>query len=510
VIAGPGTGRSAKADPRTLSHLHPAGSFDLADHPLPSGREEIWRFTPLESLLPLLSLAPEQLRPVAGPETAASGRSALDRSGPDSAGSDRSGQDHAGPDSAGSDRSAPVGSGSVGSVGSGHAGYAAPGAADAAPVTVTVSPADLLGPPLAPGQAPRGRALTPSDRAAALASAATPAATHILLPAGRHLDQPVRVEVVGRGLEASAHQLVIEAGAGAQAVVLLRHSGVARLLANVEVVLGAGAELTLVSLQDWDPGAQHLGQHEALVGPGAEYRHIVVSLGGDLVRLQSNVSYRDRGGKAELFGLYFARAGQHLEHRLFVDHNHPKSVSLADYRGALRGSGARSVWIGDVLIRPQAEGIETYESNKNLVLSDGCRADAVPNLEIETGDIVGAGHSASTGRFDQEQLFYLGSRGLPPDEARRLVVRGFFAQLLARIRVAEVEQALMERLDRELAEPIDPLDQSDPTPPDRSAPAGPLSPSGPSDSSSPSGPSDSSNPSGLSDQPATVRQEDNL
>jgi Fe-S cluster assembly protein SufD len=346
------------------------------------------------------------------------------------------------------------------------------------------------------------------------------------------------VALVGRGPTPSAHQLVIEAGAGSRAVVLLRHSGLARLLANVEVVLAAGAELTLVSLQDWDPGAQHLGQHEAKVGPGARYRHIVVSLGGDLVRLQSNVSYRDRGGKAELFGLYFARAGQHLEHRLFVDHNHPKSVSLADYRGALRGSGARSVWIGDVLIRPQAEGIETYESNKNLVLSDGCRADAVPNLEIETGDIVGAGHSASTGRFDQEQLFYLGSRGLPPDEARRLVVRGFFSQLLARVQVPEVERALRERLDRELAEPLDPSDpfqpsdpsgQTDPSGPsgrsgpsgqtdpsdlsdlsgqtDPSGPAGRFDPAAPSD---PSGPSDSSNPSGLSDQPATVRQEDNL
>jgi Fe-S cluster assembly protein SufD len=178
---------------------------------------------------------------------------------------------------------------------------------------------------------------------------------------------------------------------------------------------------------------------------------VVVSFGGDLVRLHSNVSYAGPGGQAQLFGLYFADAGQHLEHRLFVDHNAPRTRSDVDYRGALQGRGAHTVWIGDVLIRKVAEGIETYESNRNLVLTDGCRADSVPNLEIETGEIAGAGHASTTGRFDDEQLFYLRSRGIEEAEARRLVVHGFFADIIRKIGVPDVEASLLQAVEAELA-----------------------------------------------------------
>ena len=117
----------------------------------------------------------------------------------------------------------------------------------------------------------------------------------------------------------------------------------------------------------------------------------------------------------------------------------------------LQGESARTVWVGDVLIRKEAEGIETYELNRNLVLTDGARADSVPNLEIETGEIAGAGHASSTGRFDDEQLFYLMSRGITEDEARRLVVRGFFADVVAKIGVPEVVDTVMAAIDEELA-----------------------------------------------------------
>ena len=152
----------------------------------------------------------------------------------------------------------------------------------------------------------------------------------------------------------------------------------------------------------------------------------MVTLGGDLVRVSPTVTFTDRGGDAELPGLYFADAGQHLEHRLFVDHAVPNCRSNVAYKGALQGEGAHTVWIGDVLIRAAAEATDTYELNRNLVLTDGARADSVPNLEIETGEIDGAGHASATGRFDDEQLFYLQARGIPEEAARRLVVRGFF------------------------------------------------------------------------------------
>jgi Fe-S cluster assembly protein SufD len=175
-----------------------------------------------------------------------------------------------------------------------------------------------------------------------------------------------------------------------------------------------------------------------------------VSLGGDLVRLVETVEYAGPGGDAELAGLYIADAGQHLEHRLFVDHSAPNCRSNVVYKGALQGEGAHTVWVGDVLIRAGASGTDTYELNRNLVLSDGTRADSVPNLEIETGEIVGAGHASATGRFDDEQLFYLQARGITEVEARRLVVRGFFAELIHRIGVPQVEDRLMAAIEAEL------------------------------------------------------------
>ncbi|MDR2973989.1 MAG: Fe-S cluster assembly protein SufD [Propionibacteriaceae bacterium] len=362
-----------------VSHLHPVGSFVLADHPAPSGKEEFWRFTPLAKVQDFFDDTLE--------------RSSLDV--------------HVEP-----------GSG----VGFGHLGL---------------------------GQSPRGTVLTPVDRTSAIA-AAVPQATHLVVEGT--LERPVRVNIQGESLtHPTADHVVIEALPQSCGTILLNHTGAARHIGNVEIIVGEGANLTVVTLQDWAPGSVHFGQHEALVGKDAVYRHIDVSLGGSLIRLQNNLSYASIGGDAELYGVYFAQSGQHIEHRLFIDHDHPKGVSHVDYRGALQGEGAESVWVGDVLIRPTAIGIETYEANKNLVLTDGCRVHAVPNLEIETGEIVGAGHSASTGRFDDEQLFYLESRGIDETEARRLVVRGFFATILARIGIEDVEETLMRRLDAELA-----------------------------------------------------------
>ena len=172
---------------------------------------------------------------------------------------------------------------------------------------------------------------------------------------------------------------------------VLNHTGSATLAQVVEVHVGDGADVSVVSLQDWADDTVHLTQHEASVGRDATYKHVAISFGGGVVRMDSNVSYRGPGGSAELLGLYFADAGQHLEHRLFADHNAPRTRSNVVYKGALQGEGAHTVWVGNVLIRKVAEGIETYEQNRNLVLTDGCRADSVPNLEIETGEIEGAG-----------------------------------------------------------------------------------------------------------------------
>jgi Fe-S cluster assembly protein SufD len=261
------------------------------------------------------------------------------------------------------------------------------------------------------------------------------------------------VDVHAEGGIAFAH-LVFDVKPFAEAVIVLGHTGSGARSANVDVIVGDGAKVTFVSVQDWERDAVHLVQQNALVGRDATLKSVNVTFGGDVVRLVPQVKYTAPGGDAELLGLYFADDGQHLEQRLFVDHEVPNCRSRVTYKGALQGADAHTVWVGDVLIRAAAEGTDTYELNRNLVLTDGARADSVPNLEIETGEIVGAGHASATGRFDDEQLFYLQARGIREDEARRLVVRGFFADVVARIGIPDLEERLMQKVEAELSRSV--------------------------------------------------------
>jgi Fe-S cluster assembly protein SufD len=291
----------------------------------------------------------------------------------------------------------------------------------------------------------------PADRLAALTRRHAEGATVVRVPAEAQLDRPVTLKLAGDGSdEVVWGQLVIEVGAYAKATVVLDHTGPARYSGGVAVLIGDGAQVRLVSVQDWAPGAVHGGQYDAVVGRDATFSQVVVTLGGDVVRLVSNVQYAGPGGQAELFGVYFADETQHQEHRLWVDHAVPHCRSNVLYKGALQGEEAHTVWIGDVRIRPEAIGTDTYELNRNLVLTDGARADSVPNLEIETGEIVGAGHASATGRFDDEQLFYLCSRGIDAETARRLVVRGFFADVVQHIGIPELQDRLMHTIEARL------------------------------------------------------------
>ena len=290
----------------------------------------------------------------------------------------------------------------------------------------------------------------PADRAAAVAWESAVEATEITIDANVELAEPVFVKLDGAGQEPTANHLQIVAGENSVATVVLDHGGDAVVTQHVEIVARDGSQLTVVALHDWDETAVHASSHRARIGKDANLRHAVVTLGGKVVRVTPDAEFTGEGGSVEMFGLYFADSGQHQEHRLFVDHGMPRCRSRVTYKGALAGESARTVWIGDVLIRAAAEGTDPSELNRNLVLTDGARADSVPNLEIETGEIEGAGHASATGRFDDEQLFYLMSRGVAEPEARRLVVRGFFADLIHEIGVAAVEDRLIAAIDAEL------------------------------------------------------------
>jgi Fe-S cluster assembly protein SufD len=370
-----------------VSRLHERQSFDLADFPVPTGREEEWRFTPLR-----------RLRGLHTDETLAPGKVAV--------------------------------------------------SADAAP-GVAVERTEHGDPRV-------GTAFIPGDRVSAKAFASFDQATIITVEEDPERSTPTWVTVRGEDADGAAFgHLVVNVKPFAQAVVVLEYMGSATYADNVELVVGDAASLAVVSLHNWDDDAVHLSYHHAQVGRDASLTHTAVTLGGGVVRLAPSVRYAGPGGDAELRGLYFADAGQHLEHRLLVDHSERNCRSRVSYKGALQGEEAHAVWIGDVIIRAEATGTDTYEYNRNLVLTDGTRVDSVPNLEILTGEVVGAGHASASGRLEDHHLFYLMARGIPFEEARRLVIKGFFGQLIAQIEVPELRDRITDAIEAELTRPLD-------------------------------------------------------
>jgi Fe-S cluster assembly protein SufD len=288
----------------------------------------------------------------------------------------------------------------------------------------------------------------PEERASANAWGAFEKALAITVSGDEHVD----VTVSRSGLDAAprAAHTVITAKAHSDATVILQSSGNATLAENVEIVVEDGATLTVVSVQEWADEALHLASHFATVGNNAKLKHVVVSLSGTVVRVNPSVHLDGEGADGDLYGLYFADAGQHFEQRVYLHHVARNTRGRVNYKGALQGKGAHTVWVGDVLIGRDAAGTDSYEQNRNLVLSEGTRADSIPNLEIETGDILGAGHASATGRFDDEQLFYLQARGITEAEARRLVVIGFLSEIVQRIGNPELEERLHAAIEKEL------------------------------------------------------------
>jgi Fe-S cluster assembly protein SufD len=318
-------------------------------------------------------------------------------------------------------------------------------------VTVEVDPAAEIEYAERPGPSVSAN-FVPTDRVSARAFAAAQRATVITVPKEAVASRPTVVRVTGTGTgAAAAGHTVIDVQPYGRAVVVLDYSGSATYADNVEVSVADGGDLVLVSIADWDDDAVQVSHHQVTLGRDAHIRHVAVTLGGSVVRLSPMVRYAAPGGDAELYGITFADAGQHLEQRLFVDHDVPNCRSRVRYKAALRGDDAHTVWIGDVLIRPEATGTDTYEYNRNLVLTDGARADSVPNLEILTGEVLGAGHASANGRLEDDHLFYLMARGIPVAEARRLVIRGFFGELIEKIGVAEIQARIGDVIEAELS-----------------------------------------------------------
>ena len=365
-------------------------SFDPADIPVPRGREEEWRFTPMKRFAPLFDL--DAIR------------------------------------------------------------AATAGQSDAGVRIETDLPDGVSLETVARSDARIGTVGAPVDRTGVTAWNGTETATVLTLEPGAQLERAARLNIIGQDTQLArptAQHILVAAEAGSKGTVVLDHTGTAALTQGVEVTVADGAELTLVTVQGWEDAAVHASNHRVKVSGRGVLKHVVVSLGGD-VRICPDLGFSGEGGHIDAYGVYFTDAGQHQEHRPYVAHTEPHCYSRVTYKGALQGEGAHAVWVGDCLIGHAARGTDTYELNRNLVLTEGAKADSVPNLEIENGNIEGAGHASATGRFDDLQLFYLRARGIPEVEARRLVVLGFFNEIVAEIGVDEVEERLMAAIEKEL------------------------------------------------------------
>lgn len=370
-------------------------SFNLADIPMPGGREEDWRFTPLERMKMLLADALEGKAPrveVAGQVVSETERVEL-----------------------------------------GASSY-----------VEIAADSDI-----------HGKVGAPGDRAAVVEWNNHRELVNVVI--AEELSEPVRIKVIGENRQPAAQHICIDVKPDAKALVILEHTGDAQLNQGVEIDVESGAQLEFVSIQEWDRAAVHASNHRMNVEKDAKLKHIAITLGGDLVRICPDIELDKPGAEVELFGVYFTDTDQHQEHRLFVNHSAENCRSDVHYKGALQGQQAHAVWIGDVLIGKQAFNTDSYEQNRNLVLNEGAKADSVPNLEIENGEIAGAGHASATGRFDEEQLFYLLSRGIPEDIARKMVVHGFFAEVIRQIGIEEIEERLLHAIDARLEKGPDPL-----------------------------------------------------
>lgn len=370
-------------------------SFNLADIPMPGGREEDWRFTPLERIKMLLTDTLEGEAPrveVAGQVVSETKRVEL-----------------------------------------GTSSY-----------VEIAADSDI-----------HGKVGAPGDRAAVVEWNSHRELVNVVI--AESLSEPVRIKVIGENRQPAAQHICIDVKPDAKALVILEHTGDAQLNQGIEIDAESGAQLEFVSIQEWDRTAVHASNHRMNVEKDAKLKHIAITLGGDLVRICPDIELDKPGAEVELYGVYFTDTDQHQEHRLFVNHSAENCRSDVHYKGALQGQQAHAVWIGDVLIGKQAFNTDSYEQNRNLVLNEGAKADSVPNLEIENGEIAGAGHASATGRFDEEQLFYLLSRGIPEDIARKMVVHGFFAEVICQIGIEEIEERLLHAIDARLEKGPDPL-----------------------------------------------------
>jgi Fe-S cluster assembly protein SufD len=298
-------------------------------------------------------------------------------------------------------------------------------------------------------------ALIPTNRTrfTALHGAFRTGGTFLYVPRDTKVDLPLQTLTYLDANDAAVfpHTLiVVEAGAEVTFIERFASPDLGRALSDAvtEIHVGDGANVRYASIQDWGTGVIHLGVQRAHVGRDAELRTLALGFGADLARTETEVVLAAPGGFSEQLGVFFADGDQHFDHRSIQDHVAPNCTSDLLYKGALRDR-SRAVYSGWVYVRPGAQKTNAMQTSRNVVLSEHAKADAIPNLEIEANDVK-CGHAASVGPVDDDAVFYLESRGIPHDEAERLIVTGFFQEVLDRVRIDEVREGAEAAIAAEL------------------------------------------------------------
>ena len=303
---------------------------------------------------------------------------------------------------------------------------------------------------------PHLHSLVPTDRTkfTALHGAFRTGGTFLYVPADVAVEMPLQTVTYldADGAAVFPHTLLI-AERGAEVTFIDRYVSpdLGRGLSDAitEIVVGDGAHVRYASIQEWGEGVTHLAVQRTRVGRDADFRSLAVGFGASLARAEVEAVLAEPGGFSELLGVFFADEHQHFDHRSLQDHVASNCTSDLLYKGALLDE-SRAVYSGWVHVRPGAQKTNAMQTSRNMVLSEHAKADAIPNLEIEAND-VRCGHAASVGPVEEEQLFYLMSRGIPRGEAEKLIVFGFFNEVLERIPVAEVRDSVSNAIEQELA-----------------------------------------------------------
>lgn len=284
------------------------------------------------------------------------------------------------------------------------------------------------------------------DRPGAINAAGWDAGTFVYVPRGVEVKLPVETVLTGTGATGRVFgRTLIIVEEGAKATVIDRYlspdlDGAVQVSTVVEMFVADGGELEHVSYIGWGRGVRHQATIRAAAGKDARARSVNVTLGGDIVRVEPTMYCRGSGSDARALGLYFATGDQHFEHRVVSRHEAPQSYSNLLYKGAIQDT-AHTVFFGNLVVPPGAPGTDAYQTNRNLILNEGARADTIPFLEIETAEVK-CSHAGAVGRVDDEQLFYLMSRGVPELEAKHQIVYGFFQEVLDEISFEELREEL--------------------------------------------------------------------